>query len=68
MDTTRLILSLVLLVFGLAELIAAIFSVRLPGFASVLMGLFLMGWGVKTLLELRREKKRARNTEYQPFF
>lgn len=60
MDTTRLILSLVLLVFGLAELIAAIFGVRLPGFASVLMGLFLMGWGVKTLLELRREKKKSK--------
>lgn len=60
MDTTRLILSILLVVFGAAELAAALFDVRLPGFASELMGLFLMGWGVKTLLEMRRENRKKK--------
>lgn len=60
MDKTRLILSILLLVFGVTELIAAIFGVKLPGFASVLMGLFLMGMGIKTLLELRREQRKQK--------
>ena len=64
MDKTRLILSIILLFFGAAELVAAIFSVKLPGFASVLMGLFLMGFGVKTLLELHKEKKRQKRQQH----